>query len=254
MNPPVTDPHATAAVPAADPPASGPRGRLLVVDDDRLVLATTVHGLVQAGFEVLGADNGNEAILLARQHKPELALLDIRMEGLSGLDVAEYLRDYCRIPFLFLSAFADEETRQQVRELGALDYLTKPLDLAQIIPVVESALRRARAGERGLPAAQAPAADVGASAAPSPGATSAPAVPAAAAAPSAIAPSSTAPSAATALDPVSLAVGLLMGRHHESEALARQRLQQTAVKLGLSTVAAAQRVLSAHAGWVNLGL
>ena len=115
------------------------KGKILVVDDDRLVLATLTHGLSQAGYEVIDADNGDDAILLAREHKPELALLDIRMEGKSGFDVAAYLREYCQIPFMFLSAFADDATIKQVKELGALTYLVKPLDIQQIVPAVEAA-------------------------------------------------------------------------------------------------------------------
>ena len=115
------------------------KGKILVVDDDRLVLATVSHGLSQAGYEVIDADNGDDAILLARQHKPDLALLDIRMEGKSGFDVAAYLREYLHTPFMFLSAFADDETVQQVRALGAVAYLVKPLDIGQIVPTVEAA-------------------------------------------------------------------------------------------------------------------
>ena len=96
------------------------KGRILVVDDDRLVLATVTHGLSQAGYEVIDADNGDDAILLAREHRPALALLDIRMEGKSGFDVAQTLRDAYRIPFMFLSAFSDEATLAQVKALGAL--------------------------------------------------------------------------------------------------------------------------------------
>src|SRR5512147_496691 len=96
------------------------KGRILVVDDDRLVLATVSHGLSQAGYEVIDADNGDDAILLARQHRPGLALLDIRMEGKSGFDVAAYLREHLHTPFMFLSAFSDEGTLAQVRALGAL--------------------------------------------------------------------------------------------------------------------------------------
>ena len=55
------------------------KGTILVVDDDRLVLATLTHGLTQAGYDVIDADNGDDAILLAREHRPDLALLDIRM-------------------------------------------------------------------------------------------------------------------------------------------------------------------------------
>ena len=64
------------------------KATILVVDDDRLVLATLAHGLTQAGYDVIDADNGDDAILLAREHRPDLALLDIRMQGKSGFDVA----------------------------------------------------------------------------------------------------------------------------------------------------------------------
>ena len=124
--------------------AANSKGRILVDDDDRLVLATVAHGLAQAGYEVIDADNGDDAILLAREHRPALALLDIRMEGKSGFDVAETLRDAYRIPFMFLSAFADEATKAQVQALGALDYLIKPLDVDQIVPSVEAAFARIR--------------------------------------------------------------------------------------------------------------
>ena len=121
------------------------KGKILVVDDDRLVLATVTHGLAQAGYEVIDADNGDDAILLARKHRPELALLDIRMEGKSGFDVAEYLRDYGHIPFIFLSAFADADTVTKVAELGAVAYMVKPLDVGQIVPTVDAAFERLRA-------------------------------------------------------------------------------------------------------------
>ena len=118
----------------APPAAAASRGRILVVDDDRLVLATVVHGLADAGFDIIDADNGDDAILLAREHRPDLALLDIRMDGMSGFDVARYLRDALQVPFVFLSAFSDEATLAQIRALGALASLVKPLDIAQIIP------------------------------------------------------------------------------------------------------------------------
>ena len=145
-----------------EPSTSAPtKGRILVVDDDRLVLATLVHGLAQAGFDIVDADNGDDAILLARQHKPDLALLDIRMDGMSGFDVAAYLREHLRIPFMFLSAFSDEATVNQIKALGALAYLVKPLDVAQIVPAVEAAFAQAR--ERaGIAPGAAPAASAAA--------------------------------------------------------------------------------------------
>jgi two-component system, response regulator PdtaR len=121
---------------------SNEMGTILVVDDDRLVLATLTHGLSQAGYRVIDADNGDDAILLAREHQPALALLDIRMQGKSGFDVAEYLREYHQIPFIFLSAFSDDATLARGRSLGAAASLTKPLDIGQILPVVEAVLSR----------------------------------------------------------------------------------------------------------------
>lgn len=132
------------------------KGKILVVDDDRLVLATLTHGLSQAGYRVIDADNGDDAILLAREHRPDLALLDIRMEGKSGFDVAAYMRDQLQIPFMFLSAFSDAATVAQVKALGAVAYLVKPLDVRQIVPAVEAAFGGlARARGESAPAAQA---------------------------------------------------------------------------------------------------
>jgi DNA-binding response OmpR family regulator len=193
------------------------RGKILVVDDDRLVLATVTHGLSAAGYEVIDADNGDDAILLAREHRPALALLDIRMEGKSGFDVAETLRDAYSIPFMFLSAFADEATKQQVQALGALDYLIKPLDVGQIVPAVEAAFVRVRGG------AAAPAAAAAA--------TSAPAA-------SALVPAAVA-------DPVPLAVGVLMHRYSLSRDAAWQRLQRLAADQKLGVPAQAERLLAA---------
>src|SRR5438067_9067514 len=142
-----------AVVPAgAREPFAMSKGKILVVDDDRLVLATVTHGLAKAGYEIIDADNGDDAILLARQHRPDLALLDIRMEGMSGFDVAAYLRESLQTPFMFLSAFADDATVAQVKALGAVAYLVKPLDISQIVPTVEAALVTARARRASTPA------------------------------------------------------------------------------------------------------
>ena len=124
----------------------GHKGTILVVDDNRLVLASLIDGLTQAGYRVVDADNGDDAMLLAREQRPDLALLDIRMEGKSGFDVARYLRDQCRMPFMFLSAFSDEETVAQVEALGAVAYLVKPLDIRRLVPAVEAAFADLEAG------------------------------------------------------------------------------------------------------------
>ncbi len=96
-------------------------------------------------MNVLEADNGDDAILLAREHHPDLALLDIRMNGKDGLSVAAYLREHTGTPFMFLSAFADQELVNRASELGALSYLVKPLDISQVVPAVRAALSRPKA-------------------------------------------------------------------------------------------------------------
>jgi response regulator NasT len=191
------------------------KGSILVVDDDRLVLATVAHGLSEAGYQVIDTDNGDDAILLAREHRPDLALLDIRMEGKSGFDVAQTLRDAYGIPFMFLSAFADEATVAQVQALGALAHLIKPLDVGQIVPSVEAAFVRLRA------AASVPATAVAT-------------------------PAGTADGGASALaNPVPLAVGVLMHRHSLSRGEAWRRLQKLAAEQKLSLQAQAERLLGA---------
>lgn len=115
---------------------------IMVVDDDRLVLATLVAGLKQAGFDIIEADNGDDAILLARKHKPQLAILDMRMQGKSGMDVARYLAANTDTGFMFLSAFGDSDIVEEATRMGALGYLVKPLDVRQIVPAVRAALAR----------------------------------------------------------------------------------------------------------------
>jgi response regulator NasT len=135
-----------------------------VVDDDRLVLATLVAGLKQAGFDVIEADNGDDAILLARKFKPRLAILDMRMQGKSGMDVARYLAANTDTGFMFLSAFGDSDIVDEATRMGALGYLVKPLDVRQIVPAVRAAL--ARTGEPGRTAVTGPAPAEAAPAAP----------------------------------------------------------------------------------------
>ena len=218
------------------------KGKILVVDDDRLVLATLTHGLSQAGFEVIDADNGDDAILLAREHRPELALLDIRMEGKSGFDVAAYLREYLQTPFMFLSAFADEGTIKQVKELGALTYLVKPLDIQQIVPAVEAAFaQRPKALEAATAAA---AAQVQ-----TPKAPTVPVAPAAT--PRATPP--TDPLTDALNNPVALAVGIVMHRYSLTRKQALDKLSQQAGQEQVPVAAVCERLLNAQEVLAGLG-
>lgn len=115
---------------------------ILIVDDDRLVLATLGHGLRDAGYRVSEAAEGTAALTLAARDKPDLALLDVRMPDISGVKLAERLKAEHAVPFMFLSAYGDPDIIQRATELGALGYLVKPLDVPQIIPSIEAALAR----------------------------------------------------------------------------------------------------------------
>jgi two-component system, response regulator PdtaR len=189
------------------------KGTILVVDDDRLVLATLTHGLSQAGYDIIDADNGDDAILLARERRPDLALLDIRMEGKSGFDVAEYLREYSQIPFMFLSAFSDDATVAQVKALGAVAYLVKPLDIRQIVPAVEAAFAQIEARRPALSAPQPVPAPSGAHA-----------------------PMDT---------PVAMAVGVLMHRYSLARGPALERLERLARTEQRPLAEQAERLLQA---------
>jgi len=203
------------------------KGKILVVDDDRLVLAMVTHGLSQAGYEVIDADNGDDAILLARQHRPDIALLDIRMEGKTGFDVAQYLRDVGHTPFVFLSAFSDEKTVAQVKALGALAYLVKPLEVGQIVPTIDAAF--ARAQEMRLASQGQCRAEAGGQA------------PTAAVSPEA----SDVDDLAMLDAVVPMAVGVLMHRFSLNRTGALSRLRKTAATEGRSLAAQAQRLVSA---------
>lgn len=188
------------------------KGTILVVDDNRLVLATLCDGLARAGYRVIDADNGDDAILLAREQRPDLALLDIRMEGKSGFDVAEYLRVSAHIPFMFLSAFSDDETVARVKSLGAVAYLVKPLDIRQIVPVVEAAFVDIAAAAAAGSDAPRPAPDRG----------------------------------DAALDPlVAMAAGVLMHRYSLRREAAIERVRRLAAAEQLSPRAQAERLLDA---------
>jgi CheY-like chemotaxis protein len=217
-------------------PVSTHQGKILVVDDDRLVLATLAHGLSEAGYDVIDADNGDDAILLAREHRPDLALLDIRMEGMSGFEVAAYLRDHCQMPFMFLSAFADDQTVAQVKALGAVDYLVKPLDIRQIVPAVEGAFEQLRQRRLEVSAAS-PDLAIPSLHAPQPKTAPALAVEVDLSLPS--------PAPHPLAQPVSIAVGVLMHRYSLSRQAALARLERMAAAESRPLHEQAERLLEA---------
>jgi len=118
--------------------------KLLLVDDDGLVLATFGKELRDAGYSVSLADRGDEGLRIAAQESPpDLAILDIRMPGISGIETAQGLKQL-GVPAVFLSAYDDEEYVKQAVEQGALGYMVKPIDVNKAIPTIEAALKRAK--------------------------------------------------------------------------------------------------------------
>jgi response regulator NasT len=115
---------------------------VLVADDNPDDLQVISDGLKAAGFEILEATDGEQAERLAREYRPDLTILDLRMPLKDGFEVAATLRE-ADLPFISLTSYGDEEMVQRATEAGALAYLVKPLDVEQLVPAVQSALSRA---------------------------------------------------------------------------------------------------------------
>lgn len=118
--------------------------RVLIADDDPLILATLGGLLRKAGFEVLEASNGAKALELCRTRLPGLAIIDHRMPELSGLELARSIADSSEIPVVFLSAYSDDSIVREAVAAGAMTYLVKPVDTEQLLPIIRAVLQRAR--------------------------------------------------------------------------------------------------------------
>jgi diguanylate cyclase (GGDEF)-like protein len=116
---------------------------ILTVDDDRVLLAKLNKGMREAGYEIIQGSSGEQALSLIADRTPDLAILDISMPGMSGIDLARHLRQQTSIPFMFLSSYQDADTARQAAAHGAIGYLVKPADIKHIIPAIEAALVRA---------------------------------------------------------------------------------------------------------------
>jgi response regulator NasT len=116
---------------------------ILIVDDDRLVLAGLAAGLEDRGYLITKAVSGEQAVQLAGTARPDLVLMDICLPDISGIEAARKINDRLDIPIIFLSAFDAEETVREAVRLGGFVYLVKPITIKQLVPAIESALARA---------------------------------------------------------------------------------------------------------------
>jgi two-component system, response regulator PdtaR len=117
--------------------------RVVIAEDEAIIRLDLKETLEEEGYEVVGeTGRGDEAIELVRQHKPDIAILDIKMPGLDGLSAAREITKERNAAVLILTAFSQRDLIEQARDAGALAYLVKPFQRSELIPAVEVALGR----------------------------------------------------------------------------------------------------------------
>lgn len=123
------------------------KGKILVVDDEQSIVEFICYNLEKAGYEVAASGNGNDAIRVAKHFNPDLILLDVMMPGKDGFQTIKELRQMPSLDatiVIFLTAMTDEKSEIMGLELGADDYITKPIKPDLLMTRLDTALRRVR--------------------------------------------------------------------------------------------------------------
>jgi len=118
---------------------------ILIVDDETDLLDLIEYNLEKEGYNVLKAENGHEGIRLARKHRPDLIILDVMMPKMTGIEVCKVLKednDLKMKPVIFLTARGDEKTEIEGLDIGADDYLMKPISTSKLVSRIRVILRR----------------------------------------------------------------------------------------------------------------
>ncbi len=116
---------------------------MLIAEDEAIIRLDLKEMLEEEGFEVVGeAGDGEAAIRLAREARPELVIMDIKMPGLDGLEAAERIVHEGVAAVLILTAFSQRDLVQRAAEAGAMGYLVKPFQKSDLMPAIEVALAR----------------------------------------------------------------------------------------------------------------
>ena len=118
--------------------------KVLVVEDDTTLLETLEYNLAHQGYEVLTAENGRDALALARNNQPDLIVLDVMLPGIDGFEVCRILRKELSVPIIMLTARSEEVDKIVGLEMGADDYLTKPFSMRELLARVKAMLRRVK--------------------------------------------------------------------------------------------------------------
>ncbi|WP_372697778.1 ANTAR domain-containing response regulator [Arthrobacter sp. JSM 101049] len=128
---------------AAAEATSTPVRRVVVAEDETLIRLDIVEILTGEGFEVVGeADNGEKAVALVREHRPDLVLMDVKMPVMDGISAAEAIVKERIAPVVLLTAFSQKELVERAREAGAMAYVVKPFSPNDLIPAIEIAMSR----------------------------------------------------------------------------------------------------------------
>jgi response regulator NasT len=115
--------------------------RILVAEDETIIRLDLVEMLTEAGYEVVAqAENGAVAIELVKLHKPDLAILDVKMPEMDGITAAEQIISLA--PVLMLTAFSQRDLVERARNAGVMAYVVKPFTIADLIPAIEIAISR----------------------------------------------------------------------------------------------------------------
>jgi AmiR/NasT family two-component response regulator len=117
--------------------------RILVAEDEAIIRMDLREMLEEEGFEVVGeASDGREAVAIAREQRPDLAILDIKMPGMSGIRAAEVITRERISAVLILTAFSQRDLAADAAQAGAMAYLVKPFQKTDLLPAIEVALER----------------------------------------------------------------------------------------------------------------
>lgn len=116
--------------------------RILIVDDEPLIVESLIYSLEREGFQVKGIGDGLMVQELVQEYQPDLIVLDILLPGLNGIEVCKRLRAESTIPIIMLTARGDELDRVLGLEVGADDYLPKPFSFRELLARIRAILRR----------------------------------------------------------------------------------------------------------------
>ena len=118
--------------------------KILIVDDEPPIIDVLQYNLQQAGYDVVVACDGEQALALTRSDQPDLIILDLMLPKIDGIDVCRTLRRESEVPIIMLTAKDEEIDRVLGLELGADDYVVKPFSVRELMARVKSVLRRTR--------------------------------------------------------------------------------------------------------------